>query len=76
MKKPLLAATLLGAAACANTQKNAVSHGEGGNTPKVECCGNCGGDCDACPNCTSEAEAAAACEGEVCPVTGARGGSH
>lgn len=71
MKKFLVAAALLGLAACANTQKDAVGSAEAANAPSAECSGNCasGGAC-----CTEKTECTGAakseCTGEVCPVTG------
>jgi len=70
MKNFLVAATLLGLAACANTQKSAVGSAETATVP-TPCTSECssGGECCAAKN---EAKAKTECAGEVCPVTGQR----
>ncbi|MEZ6016340.1 MAG: hypothetical protein R3F49_14580 [Planctomycetota bacterium] len=72
MKKFLVAAALLGLAACVNTEKNAVGSAETANAPAT-----CSGDCSSGGACCSEgaeakacSEAATECDGGVCPVTG------
>jgi len=77
MKNLLLAAALLGLAACANTTKDAVGNAESANAPAAACSSACssGGACCAekseCSGKTEcSGEAKAACSGEVCPVTG------
>ena len=69
MKKLLIAAAIASLAACANTRNDTVTDAEGANAPNAECCGECGGDCEACDGCTTG-------EAEVCPVTGATGSGH
>lgn len=69
MKNLLLAAALLGMAACANTQKSAVGSAEAANAPAAACSSACTTGSECC------AEKAAECTGTkadamVCPATG------
>lgn len=71
MKNLLLAAALLGMAACSSTNKSAVGSAESANAPAAECTGACATGAECC------AEKAAECTGTkteamggVCPVTG------
>ena len=79
MKKFLVAAALLGLAACTSTKNNdAIGNAEAANAPTAACSGTCssGGACCAESGaCTGEAKAECAgekaeCTGAVCPVTG------
>jgi hypothetical protein len=69
MKNLLLAAALLGMAACANTQKSAVGSAEAANAPTAACPSTCtGGEC--CAEKAGECTDMKASEtGAVCPVT-------
>jgi hypothetical protein len=71
MKNLLLAAALLGMAACNSTNKSAVDSAESANAPAAACSSECstGGECCAekAAECTGTKTEAA---GAVCPVTG------
>jgi hypothetical protein len=71
MKKLLLAAALVGLAACTNPSKDAVGSAEAANAPKAECTGSCSGGGECCTEKGACSEGACTKpEGAVCPVTG------
>jgi hypothetical protein len=76
MKNLLLAAALLGMAACSSTNKSAVGSAESASAPAAACSSECstGGACCAekaatCTGAQAECTGTKAA-GEVCPVTG------